>query len=558
MVYSYFGSKTARAESIYCHPLTKKRSPRSWAVSSNLTKNFHLDFIKYVRGYINNHALKLTNYTARKYRDEPRPRQGLLRTREFLMKDLYTFDASANDALQTYETVHRAYAAFFDEFKIPYLIAEASSGEIGDDISHEFHFPTSRGEDRIISCKSCDYVANEEIAESRLTRQGGLSTEPAADPSKTDSKADSFTSENPMNSPTALERNEEDYVDLEISAQRYGNQWIGITSDRSTIVQAFLPKEIHRATSSHGRKAQINPFMIKDLVPDLDLGVENPIALFKEHLRLVRDSGEDASVEAQLIRLVDMRYHLYTPIGFQNDLINATSAMVGGQEISFGEKAASRYDSVDLVRIEAGDPCPNCEEGTLKVETAVELGHTFHLGIRYSLPLNITFATNPSQNLPRASKQKIDGEGGAATRSNQVPIQMGCHGIGVSRLIAAVADSLVDDKGLNWPSVMAPFQTVIVPTKGQEIEAAEVYDLLTTRTTIHGGNTIDTILDDRTKEFGWKLKDADMIGYPVIVIVGRDWKKERKVEVQCRRLGSKDQLPSEGLKGFVERLLAQL
>lgn len=470
------------------------------------------------------------------------------------MKDLYTFDTSTEDALQTYEAVRRAYVAFFDEFKIPFLTAEASSGEIGGDLSHEYHFPTSKGEDRVISCTFCDYVANEELAESRLTRQGGFSTETDPRLSETDSEGDSFTSENPVDRSVALEPNEEGEIDLEISAQRYGNQWIGITGDRNTIVLAFLPKEIHHATSSQDRKAQINPFVIKDLVPDLDLSVENPLALFKEHHRLLRESGEDVSVEARVLRLVDMRYYLYTPISFQGDLPDAMSVTVGGQEIPVEEIAASENDSVDLVRIETGDPCPNCEEGTLKINIAVELGHTFHLGTRYSEPLNATVVTN------RDSKQNTAGEDRAATASTQVPIQMGCHGIGVSRLIAAVADSLADHKGLNWPTVMAPFHTVIVPTKGQENEAAEVYDLITNNTnTIGGGNnTIDTILDDRTKEFGWKLRDADMIGYPVIVVVGRDWKKERKVEVQCRRLGLKDQVPSDCLKAFVEGLLARL
>jgi prolyl-tRNA synthetase len=470
------------------------------------------------------------------------------------MKDLYTFDASIEDALQTYEAVRRAYVAFFDEFKIPYLTAEASSGEIGGDLSHEYHFPTSKGEDRVISCTSCDYVANEELAESRLTRQGGFSTETDPRLAETDSEGDSFTSENPVDSSVVLEPNEEGEIDLEISARRYGNQWIGITGDRNTIVQAFLPKEIHHATSSQDRKAQINPFVIKDLVPDLDLSVESPLALFKEHRRQLRESGEDASVEARVLRLVDMRYYLYTPISFQGDLPDATSVTVGGQEIPVEKIAASENDSVDLVRMETGDPCPNCEEGTLKIDVAVELGHTFHLGTRYSEPLSAIVVTN------RDSKQEDGGKDRAATASTQVPIQMGCHGIGVSRLIAAVADSLADYKGLNWPTVMAPFHTVIVPTKGQQNEAVEVYDLLTTNTnnTNRDGNMIDTILDDRTKDFGWKLRDADMIGYPVIVVVGREWKKERKVEVQCRRLGLKEQVPSEGLRAFVEGLLAQL
>lgn len=475
------------------------------------------------------------------------------------MKDLYTFDACTEDALETYDTVRQAYTAFFNEFKIPYLTAEASSGEIGGDLSHEYHFPTSKGEDRIIRCLSCDYVANEELAESRLTRQGGFSAESDPDASETDSDGDSFTSRNLADEAAPLDEDQGGEVDFETSVHRYGNQWIGITNDRNTIVQAFLPKEIPHATSSTSRKAQINPFLIKDLVPNLDPSVENPLKVFKEHQRNLREAGAEPSADTRVLRLIDKRYHLYTPIGFQGGLPDTMTVMVGGQEIPVEEMAASEYDSVDLVRIESGDPCPNCEEGTLEVQSAVELGHTFHLGTRYSEPLNAMIATNPSQRPAKDPNSESDnGSPAPSTASDRQPIQMGCHGIGVSRLVAAVADSLADSKGLNWPSVMAPFHAVIVPTKGQETEAADVYDLIASPNTHSYRSSIDTILDDRTKDFGWKLKDADMIGYPVIVVVGRDWKKERKVEVQCRRVGSKDSVPSDGLREFIEGLLGQL
>lgn len=475
------------------------------------------------------------------------------------MKDLYTFDASTEDALKTYDTVRQAYTAFFNEFKIPYLTAEASSGEIGGDLSHEYHFPTSKGEDRIIRCLSCDYVANEELAESRLTRQGGFSAESDPDASETDSDGDSFTSRNSADEAAPLESSQGDEGDLETSVHRYGNQWIGITNDRNTIVQAFLPKEIHHPTSSDGRKAQINPFLIKDLVPNLDLSVENPLKVFKDHQRNLLESGEEPSADTRVLRLVDMRYHLYTPICFQGGLPDAMSVMLGDQEIPVEEMAASEYDAVDLVRIESGDPCPNCEEGILEVQSAVELGHTFHLGTRYSEPLNAMIATNPSQRLAKDPNEESDNEGSAPpTTSDRQPIQMGCHGIGVSRLIAAVADSLADSKGLNWPSVMAPFQTVIIPTKGQEIEALEIYDEINNSRAVYSRGPIDAVLDDRSRDFAWKMNDADMIGYPLIVVVGRDWKRERKVEVQCRRLGLVERVSLDVLGERLAGLLGQL
>lgn len=546
-VYSFFDLRTARGASICCHRPTKRRSPCSLVISSNLTKNFRLDSIKFVRNPRNQHGLLAHNYLARKYRDEPRPRQGLLRTREFLMKDLYTFDISTEEALKTYRNVRQAYTVFFDEFKVPYLTAEASSGDMGGNLSHEYHFPTRKGEDNVISCTSCDYVANEELAESRLSRQRGFAAQ--------EDGGYSHDAKTPMASFRPLALQDEKDVDLEISAQRDENQWIGITSDRNTIVQAYLPEKVRFEWPLHDRGTRINPYTIKNLVPDLDLSVEDPIALFKEHRRLLRVSDKDVTIKPRVLRIMDMRYYLIEHA--QNVLSSAESVQVGDEMIPIKD-FDTEHGPDDLVRVETGDPCPKCEDGTLQVETAVELGHTFHLGTRYSKPLNTTVARNPTQSPVSEREQGFDSDDRAISTSDQVPIQMGCHGIGVSRLIAAVADSLADSKGLNWPSVMAPFQAVIVPTKGQEAGGAEVYDILSPGHHDNHQNPIDTILDDRSRDFGWKLKDADMIGYPVIVVVGRDWKKERKTEVQCRRLGVKDSVPSHELKCFVEGLLAQL
>ncbi|MCJ1227792.1 hypothetical protein MMC12_004451 [Toensbergia leucococca] len=320
----------------------------------------------------------MSNSIARKYRDEPRPRQGLLRTREFLMKDLYTFDATPEKALQTYETVRRAYSAFFDEFKIPYLTAEADSGEIGGSLSHEYHFPTPKGEDNIITCNSCSYAINEELVKN------------------TDSK------------------------------------------------------------------------------------------------------------------------------------------------------------------------CPKCDGGSLVIQTAAELGHTFYLGTKYSEPLEASVAPDfssgptPSPNSHAHSENSSD-EASKTQQSNRSIMQMGCYGIGVSRIIAAVADSLADAKGLNWPRIMAPFETVIVPGKGFESDAAALWDLLACANQPSGNvGSIDAILDDRDKDMVWKLKDADLIGYPIIVVLGRSWRQGRRCEVQCRRLGAVSEVPVEGLRDTVMSLLDRL
>ena len=497
--------------------------------------------------------LSKANFAARKYRDEPRPRQGLLRTKEFLMKDLYTFDATTEQALQTYQTVRQAYDAFFSEFKIPHLTAEASSGEIGGNISHEYHFLSKKGEDNLVSCSSCDHVVNEELAESRIA-QAHRHPKSADEDIVTSQEIDSSSWKQWNSEPRPLGPGEIFGAKFESQASDDQNQWYGISQDRNTLIHAFLPCEVETRAGAgkRYRKTEINPYAIKRIFPELDLGVEDPLGSFKPE-KILGTAEENTRREARILRVVDMRYILQQPA-----LIfpNPSFIPIEGVEVPMQDRFAEADKMIDLVRIDTGDPCPNCDEGTLKVESAVELGHTFHLGTRYSTPLEATIDADPSQKDSQREVSSIPSQ--SVTLSDRIPVQMGCHGIGVSRLIAAVADSLADSKGLNWPRVMAPFEAIIIPTKGSEGEAVDVYDLLTTSNGYHSQGPIDAIMDDRKRDFGWKIKDADLIGYPIIVILGRGWKRERKCEVQCRRLSIKESVSADDLKAFVERLLQQL
>jgi prolyl-tRNA synthetase len=205
-------------------------------------------------------------------------------------------------------------------------------------------------------------------------------------------------------------------------------------------------------------------------------------------------------------------------------------------------------NKLSLVRVHDGDRCSQCEKGTLTSNPAVELGHTFHLGTRYSEVLNASVSVNSAV---------LDGSaesGGKSSKELIVPMQMGCHGIGVSRMISAVVNRLADDKGLNWPRAIAPYEVVVVPGKGLDSVAEQVYDSLT----LGNSKPVDTLLDDRDKGMGWKLGDADLIGYPVIVVVGNGWKKNQTLEVQCRRLGVKEDVSLEALPTFVQNLLSEL
>lgn len=450
--------------------------------------------------------------TARKYRDERRPRHGLLRSREFIMKDLYTFDHSPILALETYHQVRAAYARLFDELKLPYLVAEADSGDIGGDLSHEFHFPTSKGEDHVISCSKCDYVANEELAESPAPK----------------TKAER---EAPYEEPGII------------------NVWRGISQDRLTLVNVWFAwniggkKALPDYVAPGGLEgAEVNARAVKAVLPELDSSVDDPLP-FWEH---------QSTAPRQLINLFDHSLSNgakefvqsgHNPNMFPESMSDTASRT--GIETTF--KDSSNEGSLNLLRIRDGDACPRCAGGTLRVQKAIELGHTFHLGTRYSEPLEANV---------KVPAEVVAGRAWTSSPRNdpmliEVPMQMGCHGIGVSRMIGAVADTLADEKGLNWPRVMAPFEVVIVSGKGLDEAAQEVYDAL-------GNGEMDIILDDRKASFPWKMQDADLIGYPVIVVVGRGWNTDKKCEVQCRRLDIRREVPFAELPATVNSLLEQL
>lgn len=200
-------------------------------------------------------------------------------------------------------------------------------------------------------------------------------------------------------------------------------------------------------------------------------------------------------------------------------------------------KAASAAGrSVLLTKAQDGDKCSNCSRGHLRLRQAVEIGHTFHLGTRYSVPLQAHV------------KDATD---------NQVPVSMGCHGIGVSRLIGAIAALLKDSKGLNWPLVISPFDLLVVPGyKTSPADVTEMYDRLSTQR--HGQGSLDVAIDDRDKNMGFKLNDADLIGYPFIVVMGKTWGSKRAVELQSRRLGLKVEVSENDLMAAVQEYSKRL
>ncbi|KAK5733450.1 hypothetical protein LTR17_009695 [Elasticomyces elasticus] len=410
---------------------------------------------------------------SRKYRDEARPRQGLLRGREFVMKDLYTFDSTEQSARATYEDVRQAYSAFLDELRLPYLVATADSGKMGGNLSHEYHFASDSGEDTIIKCSNCHYSTNEEI----YTHSTELP------PSQ-------YSHEN--------------------------DKWsFMISKDRFTLL-----------VMSCERDRDINAHAVKSAFPNVDLGVEAPVEVWKSHLSNAAFQGNHT------VQLLDDRPTL-SEHSSERHLPVLSALKDAGLGLDTDDLTIKKLPSSALTKARSGDRCPSCKSGHLDLHKAVEIGHTFHLGTRYSEPLDlrVTDASNT---------QKL--------------VHMGCHGIGVSRLIGAAASLLADQKGLNWPVAIAPYTVVLAAAgKTSAEDVGSVYD------TLQRSTSLDAVIDNRTDyPTGWKLHDADLIGYPFIVVLGKAWAERGAVELQCRRLSVKEEVRVEDLAVKVAEMSARL
>ncbi|EMD00953.1 hypothetical protein BAUCODRAFT_29329 [Baudoinia panamericana UAMH 10762] len=404
---------------------------------------------------------------SRKYRDEARPRQGLLRGREFLMKDLYTFDSTDDNARCTYEEVRRAYCAFLDDLRLPYVVANADSGNMGGSLSHEYHFVSEKGEDTVITCNQCDFSVNEELFVGR--------------PEKVASAAQAS-------------------IETQLA--------FFVSKDRKTLLNVIYPAG-----------SDVNIYAVKAVFPDVDASVEDAASVWKrtEGARDIVIVFDPRITNPRKTATMMEKRGDWRTLGPVNVEARLLEPLVGGEMIL-------------LTQAREGDNCPRCESGSLKLHSAVEIGHTFHLGTRYSEPLALTVTDQNNQ---------------------QRHVSMGCHGIGVSRLVGAAASLLADEKGLNWPLAIAPFSAIIVTASAGTEDADKVHDLLE-----HVG--VDAVVDDREQKVGWKLNDADLVGYPFIVVLGKAWADRQAIELQCRRLGFKEAIDLGDLAAKVQELSQRL
>ena len=425
-----------------------------------------------------------------KFRDEIRPRFGVMRAREFVMKDAYSFDRDEAGAEESYHKMYKAYSRIFERCGLEFRAVEADTGTIGGSFSHEFMVLADSGEDLIVYCESCGYAANLEKAEIKppevlLSQENQKPREKISTPGqKTVDEVTKF---------------------LGLSPDKLVKTLI-FTTDKGTL--AALVRGDH----------EINEIKLKNFLKCEELFLADD-ALVEKVTRAPRGFAGPVG--------------LTIPMYADNILKGAVNMVTGGNEkdVHFKNVTAPRDYQVthfaDLRKAEADDPCGRCGK-RLKMRKGIEVGHIFKLGTKYSEPLKATY-------LDQSGKENL--------------IVMGCYGIGVGRTVAAAIEQNHDKDGIIFPLTLAPYQVLILPVNVNEPKLHEaafrVYNDL-------NADGIEVLMDDRDERPGIKFKDADLIGIPLRITIGQRMLEENKVEIRTRKTKKVDVINLEEIKDYIK------
>lgn len=430
-----------------------------------------------------------------KYRDEFRPRFGLLRGREFLMKDAYSFDRDEEGMRASYDTMMAAYRRIFDRCGLSYVVVEADPGTIGGGVNHEFMAIAEVGEDLYVSCPNGDYLADIEAATPRPPEPVALDgLEPLAEV-HTPSAATIEEVSTLLGRP-ACEM-------LKCMLFEAGGKAVAvlIAGDREVnetkLERRFFPTLVRRFEDAD--------FAARGLVK----GFVGPQGL-----------PDDVTILADLS--VDGGKNWVTGANKVDHHVTGANA---GRDFRIDER-------LDLAAIRAGDLCPVCG-APLSIERSIVVGHIYQLGTKYSEPLAATF---------------VEEDGGEKL------FEMGCYGIGISRILAAVVEQHNDEAGIVWPKVLAPFEVVVIVANRDDERANEQAERIYREL---GERGIEVAIDDRDETAGVKFADADLIGYPVQVIVGRRGIEGGTVDLKLRGSGERSKAPlAEAARAAADLLAA--
>jgi prolyl-tRNA synthetase len=416
-----------------------------------------------------------------KFRDEPRARGGLLRGREFLMKDAYSFDVDEEGLARSYETMRDAYKRIYERCGLDTRMIEAEAGMIGGEgRNHEFIQPSPSGEDTFVACDSCDYAANTEAAVSRLETSYDFGEAPS-EPQR-------------VHTPGAVTVQEVSEV-LGVEPRQLAKTLLFKIPGR--VVAAMVPGD-----------RELNEYKLAHALHDLEPDLLND----DEFKRLGMAKGFTGPVGLEGVHL------LVDPT-----LKDARNIVTGANEPDYhltGVVPARDFEPdewVDLLVAQPGDLCPRCD-GKLEMARGIEVGHIFELGTKYTKPMEASFTDASGQ---------------------RQPYIMGCYGFGVSRVVASIVETNHDERGIIWPRSVAPYEVCIVVLSDDERAAAIADDL--ERQLESAG--IGCVVDDRAGvSAGVKFGDADLIGYPLQIVVGKSFVASGKLEVKVRASGERSEI----------------
>lgn len=439
-----------------------------------------------------------------KFRDERRPRFGVMRGREFTMKDGYSFDRDQEGALKSYDNMYNAYQRVFTRLGLTFRAVAADTGSIGGDRSHEFQVIADTGEDLIAYCPDSEFAANIELAEAFSL------IEKRAEATQTMQKV-----------PTPGKEKCEDVVELLGRDLTQAMKSVVLAADRVDEKGSALPAQIVMILMRADH--ELNEVKAGKL-PEL-----------KEGFRFATDK--------EIVEAFGCKPGYLGPVGVSEDIVvyadltaaNMSDFICGANEEDFHITGVNwgrdlpEPKVADLRNVVEGDRSP-CGKGTLKLQRGIEVGHVFYLGTKYSQALNATF-------LDENGKPQV--------------LEMGCYGIGVTRLVGAAIEQGHDDKGIIWPDSIAPFTTVICPmnySKSEAVraEADRIYNELKAA-------GVDVILDDRDMRPGVMFADWELIGVPHRIVIGDRGLKTGEVEYAHRTdLANKQMIKTDAIVDFIK------
>ncbi|MRR56074.1 MAG: proline--tRNA ligase [Deltaproteobacteria bacterium] len=434
-----------------------------------------------------------------KFRDEIRPRFGLMRGREFIMKDAYSFDVDEKAADSSYDKMYQAYRRIFERCGLKFRAVEADTGSIGGSSSHEFMVLADSGEDAIVSCSSCEYAANVEKAEAR--------------PIETGEHADA----RPMERVATPEKRTIEEV----------SEFLGVHAAsmiKTLILLADNEPVIALVRGDH----ELNEIKLKNFLHCCELEMANDEVVTKVTGAPVGFAGP-VGLTVKIVADLAVK-------GMKNAATGGNEQDLHLKNVNL-ERDFTVSQFADIRNVVHGDACPRCKDGIMEMWRGIEVGHVFKLGTKYSKALKATF---------------LDADGKDKT------IFMGCYGIGIGRTVAACIEQNNDANGIIFPLPIAPFHCIISALNIKEEPVREASELIY-RQLIEAG--VEVLLDDRDERPGFKFKDADLIGIPLRIVVGSKNLAEGKVELKDRKSGEVSLLPIaaavEQVTGAVATALAR-